>query len=316
MKAKGAKPLEYVLVTPARDEAAFIEKTVQSVVSQTLLPLRWVIVSDGSTDGTDEIVQKYEAKHEWIELVRIPERKQRNFGGKVRAFDAGYERLKHLDYQVIGNLDGDCSLGHDHMEYLLGKFAKNPKLGVAGTNYLENSWQESVKYDYRFTNSEDVSGICQLFRRECFEGIGGYKPSKRGGVDTIASVKARMHGWETKVFTGRFATHHRQQGTASTHKLLVEFNNGQKDYLYGGHPLWAFCRAAYNATKRPVIIGGGLILAGYFWAMLSGAEKTVTKDVEQFRRREQMTRLARLLRRMLVLGGPSLQSEAGGMESE
>ena len=95
--------LEYVLITPAHNEAAFIEKTVQSVIAQTVLPKRWVIVSDGSTDGTDKIVQKYREGREWLELIRLPERQERNFAAKVQAFNAGYERVKDLAFDVIGN---------------------------------------------------------------------------------------------------------------------------------------------------------------------------------------------------------------------
>src|SRR6202790_3769544 len=97
----------YVLITPARDESKFIELTVKSVVAQTVLPLKWVIVSDGSTDGTDGIVSRYAANHHWIELVRMPERRERHFAGKVHAFNAGYDRLQGLDYDVIGSLDAD-----------------------------------------------------------------------------------------------------------------------------------------------------------------------------------------------------------------
>src|SRR5690348_5073667 len=95
----------YVLITPARNEAEFIEVTLKSVVSQTVLPMKWVIVSDGSTDGTDEIVKTYASKHGWIELVRMPERRDRHFAGKVHAFNAGYERVQALDYEVIGSMD-------------------------------------------------------------------------------------------------------------------------------------------------------------------------------------------------------------------
>src|SRR6266481_6672836 len=99
----------YVLVTPARNEAQFIELTINSVVAQTVRPRKWAIVSDGSTDGTDDIVNKYAAEHPWIELVRMPERRERHFAGKVNAFNAGYARVADLNYDVIGNLDADVS---------------------------------------------------------------------------------------------------------------------------------------------------------------------------------------------------------------
>src|SRR5580704_15717832 len=165
---------KYVLITPARNEAKFIELTLESMVSQTVVPLKWVIVSDGSTDGTDEIVKKYTSDYAWIELIRMPERKERHFAGKVLAFNAGYAKLAGLPYEIIGNLDGDVSFDGDYFDFLLRKFDENPHLGVAGTPFREGSFQ----YDYRFTSIEHVSGQCQLFRRECFEAIGGYVARK------------------------------------------------------------------------------------------------------------------------------------------
>src|SRR5216683_4669092 len=111
----------YVLITPARNEARFIEHTINSVVGQTIRPLKWVIVSDGSTDGTDDIVGKYLAQHEWVELLRLPEHAQRNFAGKATAFNAGYARVAGLQFDVIGNLDGDVSFEKDYLAFLMSK---------------------------------------------------------------------------------------------------------------------------------------------------------------------------------------------------
>ena len=287
----------YVLITPARDEAAFIRKTLEAMAVQTVKPLKWIIVSDGSTDGTDEIVKEFVAKHDWIELLRMPERKERHFGGKVRAFNAGYDRVKHLDFEVIGNLDGDSSFEPDYLEYLLNKFAQSPRLGVAGTNYIEGEWDKALKHDYRFSNIQDVTGQCQLFRRQCFDDIHGYQPSKIGGVDLIATVSARMAGWQTQVFTDKLLFHHRQQGTAEFFKYTVELSNGRKDFLFGSHPLFELSRAFYRLSKKPVILGGCLLFVGYFWAMLKNGEKVVSPEFTKFRRREQMERLRRIFRK-------------------
>src|SRR4051812_46470791 len=119
----------YVLITPARNEIQFIELTIRSVVGQTLRPLKWVIVSDGSTDGTDDIVRRYAASYSWIEVVRMPERRDRNFAGKVHAFNAGYERVKGLEYAAIGSLDADISFGTDYFAFLLQKLLEHPRLG-------------------------------------------------------------------------------------------------------------------------------------------------------------------------------------------
>jgi glycosyltransferase involved in cell wall biosynthesis len=289
----------YVLITPARNEAKFIELTLKSVAAQTVRPLKWVIVSDGSTDGTHEVVDRYSAVHPWIELIRMPNRAERHFAGKVLAFKAGYDRVRGLQYEIIGNLDGDVSFDPGYFEFLLAKFSENPALGVAGTPFREGSFQ----YDYRFTSIEHVSGQCQLFRRECFEEIGGYIPRKIGGIDLIAVIAARMKGWQTRTFLEKTYTHHRQMSTATQSPMLVPFRGGRADYLLGSHPLWEFLRCIYQTTKRPVLLGGILRLAGFAWPMVTGVDKQVSPEIVRFRRNEQMRRLLDLVTRGPRVGG-------------
>jgi poly-beta-1,6-N-acetyl-D-glucosamine synthase len=280
----------YVLVTPARNEAAFIELTIKSMVSQTVLPLKWVIVSDGSTDGTDEIVSRYAAEHSWIELVRMPERRERHFAGKVHAFNAGYARVRALEYDVIGGMDGDISFDEDYFSFLLDKLAGDPSLGLVGTPFKDTSM-----YDYRFVSIEHVSGACQLFRRECFEEIGGYKAVKSGGVDHIAVLTARMTGWKTRTFTDKVCLHHRKIGSAGRGPLNAKFRTGALDYALGGHPVWELFRTAYQMTKAPYIVGGLSLLAGYVTASVRRAERPISPELVAFRRREQMQRLKQFL---------------------
>lgn len=280
----------YVLITPARNEAQFIELAIRSVISQTVLPLKWVIVSDGSTDGTDDIVRKYMKDYPWIDLVRAPERTERHFAGKVSAFNAGHARVAHLDYEIIGNLDADISFDSNYVAFLLLRFAENPRLGVAGTPYE----QRNTQYDYRFASIENVPGACQLFRRKCFEEIGGYAPVRGGTVDTIAAMSARMKGWETTTFTERMCVHHRESGTAQGGALAARFRRGAKAYAVGNHPIWQLFRAVYQMTKRPYIIGGLALLSGYVWALIRRPERPVSPELVAFQRREQMQRLRQL----------------------
>jgi biofilm PGA synthesis N-glycosyltransferase PgaC len=282
-----AVTLQYVLVTPARNEAAFIEGTIRSVIAQTILPQRWVIVSDGSTDGTDEIVKNYAADYHWIELVRMPDRDERHFAGKVHAFNAGYARLADLNYDVIGNLDGDTSFDEEYFEFLLRKFAENPRLGVAGTPFKEGSFQ----YDFRFTSIEHVSGQIQLFRRECFEEVGGYVPIKTGGVDLVAVITARMKGWQTKTFLEKPYYHHRKMSSAKHSSLGAAFHGGQTDYTHGSDPVWELFRCIYQMTRPPIVLKGLLCLAGFVWAMATRSEKVVSAEFVKFRKIEQMRRL-------------------------
>ena len=159
--------LTYVLITPARNEAVYIEKTFESMIVQTVLPLKWVIVDDGSTDNTREIITRYLQHYPWIEMVQMPERRDRSFAGKVVAFNAGYERVKDLPYDIIGNLDGDISFDKDHFEFLTARFSEDAKLGVAGTIFREEGGYSSDKDS--FEGRKHVSGQCQLFRRKCWE---------------------------------------------------------------------------------------------------------------------------------------------------
>lgn len=296
----------YVLITPARNEARFIELTLKSMVAQTARPLRWVIVSDGSTDGTDDIVRQYVADHDWIELVRLPERKERNFAGKVFAFNAGRARVMDLPYEIIGNLDADVSFGREHFHHIVGKFTGHPELGVAGAPFREGTFQ----YDYRVTNIENVWGGCQLFRKECFDDIGGYIPIRGGCIDHIAVVSARMKGWKTRTFTETVSIHHRTAGTAQTGELGAKFKYGAKDYSVGNHPVWELFRAVYQMKQRPVVTGGIALALGYFWSMIRRVPRPVSHDLVAFSRNEQMRRLGRLVESKLLpwTAGSSVRS--------
>lgn len=277
----------YVLVTPARNEQAYIEGVIRSVISQSILPLKWIIVSDGSTDRTDEIVRSHAKTRDFIEFIRMDEHRERNFAAKVECFESGRKLLEGLDYDIIGNLDADITFGPDYFEYLLARFVENPRLGVAGTPFLENGGQ----YDYRFTNIEHVSGQCQLFRRKCFDDIGGYKPIRGGGIDWVAVTTARMLGWQTRTFTGKAFFHHRAMGTGNWSGLRVHFKQGQKDYSCGNHPLWEVFRAAYQSAGKPYLLRGLLILSGYAWCWVRSAKRPIPADLAQFIRAEQLRRL-------------------------
>jgi glycosyltransferase involved in cell wall biosynthesis len=280
----------YALVTPARNEGQYIELTIRSMIAQTLVPLKWVIVSDGSTDSTDEIVSKYLTDYQWIEFVRMPERKERHFAGKVHAFRAGYERVKDIGADIVGNLDADVSFEPGHFEFLIGKMAENPQLGVAGAPFREGTFQ----YDYRFTNIENVWGGCQLFRKECFESIGGYMPLKGGCIDHVAVLSARMHGWQTRTFPDRVCIHHRLMGTAMQGSLKAKFKLGVKDHFVGNHPLWQLFRTIYQMKHRPYVLGGLALGSGFAWSMVRRAEIPLSPKLVEFVRREQMERLKHL----------------------
>jgi poly-beta-1,6-N-acetyl-D-glucosamine synthase len=283
----------YVLVTPARNEERFIEGTIRAVIAQSVRPLRWAIVSDGSTDGTDEIVSRYAAQQDWIELVRMPERAERHFAGKVLAINAGVERMRGLNYDVLASLDADITFEGDYFEFLLGKLATDPRLGVTGTPYKDTGGDS---YDIRYVSSDHVPGACQVFRRACFEEIGGYVPSRGGFIDSAATLMARNKGWKTRTFTEKNSLHHRLVGTAEHGPLYSRFDLGKQDWAIGNHPLWEIFRGLYQMTKRPYVVRGMTILAGYVWAALRGAERPLPRELRALRRKEEMQQLAQFFR--------------------
>jgi glycosyltransferase involved in cell wall biosynthesis len=293
-----AHDLKYVLVTPARNEEAFIEGAIRSVVAQTVRPVRWIIVSDGSTDRTDSIVQQYVRQFPWIELLRMPEHRDRQFAAKANCFMAAYARLQESKFDVVGNLDADITFGPDYYEFLLGQLAERPKLGVTGTPFVEDAAQPgSHSYAHGAANLTHVSGACQLFRRKCFEDVGGYVPIKGGAIDWIAVTTARMRGWETRTFLERVCFHHRKIGTGNHSPLVVKFHYGRKAYYVGGHPLWETIRGLFQFRDAPWIIGGLYFIGGYWWSAATRMHRPVSKELMTFHRGEQMIRLRGIFRR-------------------
>jgi glycosyltransferase involved in cell wall biosynthesis len=284
----------YVLITPARNEEEFIEKTLESVTRQTHLPLKWVIVNDGSTDGTASRIEPYLSKYDWIELVNLPVRRERNFAAKVHAFNAGQEKVKDLNYQIIGNLDSDVSLDPDHFEFLLNRFKEDHRLGVAGTVFREESGYNSETDSLE--GQLHVSGQCQLFRRQCFADVGGYFANKAGGIDWIAVTTARMEGWKTRSFREKSFFHHRHLGTAERSAFAAAFSYGEKDYYLGGHPVWELFRVTYRMVKPPYVVEGLALGLGYAWAGVRRAKRPISKELMAFHRREQMRKLRAILK--------------------
>jgi hypothetical protein len=288
--------LPYIVITPAHNEERFIEKTIESMIHQTVLPLKWLIVNDGSTDRTAQIVSRYVAEHPWICMVQMPHQRDRSFAAKVQAFNAGREKARGLEYEIIGNVDADVSFERDHFEFLVRKLSDDVNLGVAGSVYIEEGY--SSERD-SFGGHKYVSGLCQLFRRQCWEEIGGYVPLPAGGEDWMAVTTARMMGWKTKSFREKCFIHHRPRGSAAHGILASSFSYGQQDYYLGGHPLWQLFRTAYQATRRPYIIKGLALGLGYCWAFVCRMPRAATPELMAFHRKEQMVKLKIILKSML-----------------
>jgi len=278
-----------VLITPARNEESNLERTILSVVAQTVHPVKWIIVNDGSTDSTPAIIDRYGAVHAWIERLDMPRHRDRSFAAKAHCVNTAWRRAEGLQYDVIGNLDADVSFESDYFEFLLGKFLELPGLGVAGTPLLGEDGYDTAKDSFEGENY--VAGPCQLFRKTCLEDVGGYVPNKAGGVDWIAVTTARMKGWKTRSFRDKRAFHHRSFGTAERGVLSALYSYGEKDYYLGGSPLWEIFRVAYRLAKPPVFFGGLALGLGFASAAIRRVPRPVSPELMRFHRNEQMEKL-------------------------
>lgn len=281
----------YILVTAAYNEEAFIEKTISSIVSQNTLPKKWIIVSDGSTDRTDEIVSDYGTQHSFIQLLRISEEHTRNFAAQVNAINAGLAQSHGMEYDFIGNVDADVSFPPSYYSHLLEKFEQDPCLGLAGGFILE---EHAGQFCSRRTNrTRSVAHAVQLFRRECLEAAGGYLPLRYGGPDWHAEVTARMNGWHVQAFPELKVFHHRATGTADV-LLRHCFRQGRMDYSFGSLPLFEFLKCIRRFPERPFVGGGLARMAGFLWSSCTGEQREVSREFVDFLRGEQAERLYEL----------------------
>jgi glycosyltransferase involved in cell wall biosynthesis len=289
----GTKFLNYALITPAKNEEKYIEKTIRSVINQTKLPQKWVIVNDGSIDKTSEIVNKYRKEHSWIELVELPVRNERRFDAKIESFNNGYKKIDLNKIDIIGNIDADISFDSDFIEYLLIKFMEIPRLGVAGAPFVENN---RIVYQGKHVDLNHVSGACQLFRIDCYNEIGGFTPVKHGGVDWIAVTTARMKGWKTQTFIEKSYNHLRPIGTGNAGLIKARFNHGIKDYYLGNLFTWQCLRTFNQLFHKPYILSGIMTFTGYMYAALSGIKKPITKELIEFHQKEQINRMLKIFK--------------------
>ena len=287
--------MKYVLISSSRNEEKFIAGTLDSVVRQTQLPERWIIVEDGSTDRTGEIAERYAKQYPWISVVHNPRREGRSFAAKANNVNAAFARLEadRVDFEVVGNLDTDTTFAPDYMEFLLRKMAADPKLGVAGTPFTQDGGYDSTRDSFEGENY--VAGPCQLFRRDCFREIGGYVANPAGGVDWIAVMEARLKGWTARSFPDKRYHHHRSMGTAGRSEFAAQFSYGEKDYYLGNSPLWQSFRVTYRLAKKPYFTGGLALGLGFLWAAVRREKRPVSGELMRFHRADQMKKLKVIL---------------------
>lgn len=279
---------DYVLVTPVRNEEATIGVTLESVVHQSVRPLEWVIVSDGSTDRTDSIIEPYAAKYPFIRLLRLTERPQRSFSSVVFATEAGIAHLLHRDCEFIGLLDGDVRLGRNYYEEILRRFQEDARLGLAGGLVVDCIDGRRI----RSTQApQEVAGAVQFFRRACFDSMGGLTAIAEGGWDAITCVQARMNGFTTRTFAELEVDHLKPRNISEGKVPRRYFHLGMRDHALGNHPLFEALKCLYRCADKPWVIGGVARYAGYLWCVLTFKPRSLPRELVAHIRNEQLARM-------------------------
>jgi poly-beta-1,6-N-acetyl-D-glucosamine synthase len=268
----------YVIVSPVKDEENYIEETIKSVIKQTVKPTKWIIVDDGSHDKTPEKIDEYCLKYEWIQRVRIERDRQRQPGSAIiNAFNQGYRLIEKEYFDFIVKLDCDLRFDSNYFEQLLSKFKVNEKLGIASGIYYEKKDQHWVPIkmpDYH------AAGASKVARKECFEQIGGFLPSR--GWDTIDEIKAQTMGWETCHYKDLKMYHLKTEGSGIG-RLHTNIMLGEIYYLTGGSKLFFLMKLLHRTIfSKPLVIGAFAMLFGYIKPLINRRELLVSREEAKF----------------------------------
>jgi poly-beta-1,6-N-acetyl-D-glucosamine synthase len=282
---------DYSIITPAFNECRYIETTIQGVLAQTVQPKRWIIVDDGSTDATPDIVKKYAAEYLWIEYIRREKiAGQTYFASNVYAIECGYEMVKGADFDFLGILDADISLPSDYYEKILSRMIMDKRLGIASGVYEDNikGKRRKILNDRRSTPK-----ALMIFRRECYQEIEGLFPLKYGGEDTYACITARMKGWKTWSFPDIVAIHNKPVGTGHGRNMLqIRFRQGYGEYYFATHPIFMLLKSLRRCIKEtPYILGGIARILGYIYASIRREDRQIPSNIIDFIRHEQVERI-------------------------
>lgn len=289
----------YIVITPVKNEQEYIEITIKSMLAQTRKPVKWLIMNDGSTDGTREIVERFAQQHDWIALLNLDSSVDRKPGdGIAKVFNIGYAKIENIKADAIVKLDGDVSFDHDYFESLLQKFEDNPKLGIASGVYFERGRDEWQKRDLIRVSKGRMFHACgasKVYRMECIRDIGGLKPVR--GWDTVDEISAQVKGWITQGFPDCRLYHHKREGSGvgllRTNKML-----GEISYTTGSFPPFFLMKCFHRAVcAKPFILGGIWMWLGYMKCMISGTPRIVNRKEHRFYQKQQIERIKSFIRR-------------------
>ena len=281
--------VKYVVITPVRDEEKHMEATIEAVAGQTIRPTEWVIVDDGSSDRTGDIIDQYAAKFSWISVVHRSNRGfRKSGGGVVEAFYDGYDRLRCNDWDFVVKLDGDLTFARTYFEKCFEHFERDAKLGVGGGEiYHDVGGVQKLEANPKF----HVRGATKIYRRDCWEAIGGLL--RAPGWDTIDEVKANMLGWKTYSFGELQLVHHRLTGTADG-LLRDRIKHGIACYVSGYDPLFVVASCVSRLIQKPYIAGSAAIFYGFIKGYWIRMPRVNDKQLIKYLRTQQLRRLCGL----------------------
>ncbi len=276
----------YIIISPVRNEVEFIEITIQSVLNQKIRPVKYIIVNDGSTDGTDEIIKRYVSEYEWIYTVNRPPKEHSPGGGVVAAFYDGYKIISDDEWDFIIKLDGDLKFGSDYFEKLLILFDQNPKLGMASGKTYQYKRGRLV---LDVMPDDHVRGPAKMYKKECWNEIGGLPQVL--GWDTLDELKAQVLGWETRSYKDLILIHYKPIGFKQKKIMKREIKAGERQYYLGYLPLFAIFRGFYRMLQKPFFIAGLLNIYGFTLAAVKKSERVNDADIIRHLRNKQLERL-------------------------
>lgn len=277
---------KYIIITPARDEEEYIEKTILAVANQSIRPVQWVIVNDGSRDNTGSIIDHYAGIYPWITARHRPNRGYREAGaGVINTFYDGYAQIESSQWDFLVKLDADLSFSSDYFERCFSEFQKDPRLGIGGGGiYHDDAGQPKLEENPKF----HVRGATKIYRRECWEDIGGLV--RAPGWDTVDEVKANMLGWTTRSFLELRVSHFRFTGAADgAWKDCIK--NGRANYVAGYHPLFMLFKCMRRIPKKPFLMGSTGLLWGFLSSYWRHTPQVDDRRLIRYTRNQQLRRL-------------------------
>ena len=286
---------KYVLITPVHNEEELIGKVIESVIKQSIQPVEWIIVNDRSTDNSRAIIDSYLEEIDFIRCIDIEDGEINSYySRRTEVFLHGYKHISEPNYDFIGSLDADITMDADYYENILNEFSKNSNLGVASGIYMDLINDKPREVHIAETSTP---GALQLFRKHCYEKIGGYIPLKYGGDDSVADVMIRMNGWESRSFKNYKVIHHRPCGTSTGYSLYkARYMQGKTDYNIGSHPLFMLAKMISRMLKeKPLIVGSIVRTIGYTTSYLLLDKRQIPVDVVKYLRKEQLARLMKII---------------------